>query len=440
MKKINSLFEEFNSSISFDRFLYKEDIEGSIAYAKALQKAGIITDKELQKIVDTLGHIKVEIKKGLCLLDREDIHTTIEQMLIEKVGNAGKKLHTGRSRNEQIALDERMYLKKEIRNIVLEIASLQKAIVKIAKNNPDLIMPGYTHLQQAQPILFSHYILALAFMLQRDKQRLLDCYKRVDVCPLGSGALAGNPYNLDRAFLANELNFSKVSDNSIDAVSDRDFILEFLSSMAILMIHISRFCEDFIIWSSAEFGFIEIDDSLCSSSSLMPQKKNPDTLELIRGKTGRVFGNLFTLLTVLKGVSLTYNKDFQEDKEPLFDTIKTANSCLRIFKEVITTLKLNKKKISNSMTTYLLATDIADYLVKKGIPFRDSHKLVGELIRYAIKKGKSLKKLSIDEYHSFSDKFGKDVYDILDYKLSIRHRNLKNIVKNEIQSLLSNLQ
>ncbi|MCK4307211.1 argininosuccinate lyase [candidate division WOR-3 bacterium] len=433
-------FEEFNSSIDFDRLLYQEDIEGSIAYVKALQKAGVITDKELQKIVDALQEIKDEIRQEIPLpLQIEDIHTAIEHRLTEKLGEVGKKLHTGRSRNEQVVLDERMYLKKEIKNIVEVITSLQKAIVKIAKDNIDLIMPGYTHLQQAQPILFSHYILSLAFMLRRDKERLLDCYKRMDTCPLGSGAIAGNPYNLDRKFLAKELNFSKVSENSIDAVSDRDFILEFLSSIAILMMHLSRFSEDFIIWSSSEFGFIEIDDSLCSSSSLMPQKKNPDSLELIRGKTGRVFGNLFTLLTVLKGLPLTYNKDIQEDKEPLFDTISTVLACLKIFKNVMATLKFNKEKISKSINSYLLATDLADYLVKKGIPFRESHKIVSLLIRYAIEKNKSLKELSINEYHSFSNKFCKDIYDILDYKVSVERRNLKNIVKKEIQTLANNL-
>ncbi len=440
MKKKIPIFEEFNSSISFDRFLYQEDIEGSIAYVKALQKARVITDKELQKIVDALQEIKDEMRQGISLpLQMEDIHTAIEQRLTEKLGEVGKKLHTGRSRNEQVVLDERMFLKKEIKNIVEKIVSLQKAIVKIAKDNIDLIMPGYTHLQQAQPILFSHYILSLAFMLRRDKERLLDCYKRMDTCPLGSGAIAGNPYNLDRKFLAKELNFSNVSENSIDAVSDRDFILEFLSSIAILMTHLSRFSEDFIIWSSSEFGFIEIDDSLCSSSSLMPQKKNPDSLELIRGKTGRVFGNLFTLLTVLKGLGLTYNKDIQEDKEPLFDTISTVLACLKIFKNVMATLKFNKEKISRSISSYLLATDLADYLVKKGIPFRESHKIVGLLIRYAIEKNKSLKELSINEYHSFSNKFCKDIYDILDYKVSVGRRNLKNIVKKEIQTLADNL-
>jgi argininosuccinate lyase len=431
-------FEDFNSSVGIDVRLYKEDIRGSIAYAKAIAKAGIIDSEESERIIGGLKRVEADIDDGKRLTG-EDVHMAIEKRLVHKIGDVGKKIHTARSRNEQVAVDERLYLKGKTEAIVDLITSLQKAIVEIARKNVDVVMPGYTHLQQAQPILFSHYILSLAFMLQRDKERFSDCKKRMDVCPLGSGALAGNPYDLDRQFLARELGFSKSAENSIDAVADRDFIVEFLSCAAMLMTHLSRFSEDFILWASSEFGFLRLDDRLCSSSSLMPQKKNPDTLELVRGKTGRVFGNLFTLLTVLKGLGLAYYKDLQEDKEPLFDTIDTVSSCLGIFTDVISTLKINKQRMKDSMNSYIMATDLAYYLVEKGVPFRDGHRITGELVKYAIEKGKELTELSIEDYKSYSGEFEKDVYSVLDYDVSVKRRNLQQSVKDQIGILSAKL-
>jgi argininosuccinate lyase len=431
-------FEDFNSSVGIDVRLYKEDIYGSIAYAKAIAKAGIIDSEESERIIGGLKRVEADIDDGKRLTG-EDVHMAIEKRLVHKIGDVGKKIHTARSRNEQVAVDERLYLKGKTEVIVDLITSLQKAIVEIARKNVDVVMPGYTHLQQAQPILFSHYILSLAFMLQRDKERFSDCKKRMDVCPLGSGALAGNPYNLDKQFLARELGFSKSAENSIDAVADRDFIVEFLSCAAILMTHLGRFSEDFILWASSEFGFLRLDDRLCSSSSLMPQKKNPDTLELVRGKTGRVFGNLFSLLTVLKGLGLAYYKDLQEDKEPLFDTIDTVSSCLGIFTDVVSTLKINKQRMKDSMNSYIMATDLAYYLVEKGVPFRDSHRITGELVRYAIEKGKELTELSLDDYKSFSGEFEKDVYSVLDYDVSVKRRKLHESVKDQIKILSASL-
>jgi len=372
-EKTDKLVEEFNASISFDKRLYKHDIMGSITHARMLAKVGILTKKEVDKIISGLKAIEKEIVAGKFRFtpDLEDIHMAIEKRLIEKIGPVGGKLHTARSRNDQVALDVRLYLRDEIKEIQSLIRDLQKALVNVAKKNLDCIMPGYTHLQRAQPILFSHHLLAYYEMLKRDHERIADCLTRVNVMPLGAGALAGSPYPLDRDFVAKELGFAKPTDNSLDSVSDRDFCIEFCGAASILMMHLSRLSEEFILWSSQEFGFIELSDAFSTGSSIMPQKKNPDVPELVRGKTGRVYGNLLSLLTTMKALPLAYNKDMQEDKEALFDTVDTVKDCLKVFSPMLTTMKINKKKMLNATKQgFLTATDAADYLVKKGVPFQ----------------------------------------------------------------------
>ena len=350
----------------------------------------------------------------------------IEKRLIEKTGPVGGKLHTARSRNDQVALDIRLYLRDEIGEVKGLIRELQKTFVGIAKKNLDCIMPGYTHLQRAQPILFSHHLLAYYEMLKRDNERLADCYKRVNVMPLGSGALAGSPYPLNREFVAKELGFTGVTGNSLDAVSDRDFCIEFCSAAAILMMHLSRLSEELILWSSSEFGFIELSDAFSTGSSLMPQKKNPDVPELMRGKTGRVYGNLVSLLTTMKALPLAYNKDMQEDKEALFDTIATIKECLKVFSPMLRTMKLNKKKMLDATKSgFLTATDAADYLVKKGVPFRESHHIAGRVVAYCIKTSQGLEDLSIDEWRGFSKAFGKDIKEVISVETSVKSRKAK---------------
>ncbi|MCK5578266.1 MAG: argininosuccinate lyase [Planctomycetes bacterium] len=419
------LVEDFNASIGFDKRLAEEDITGSLAYARALQKAGVITGMELKKLVKSLNQIKANIKKGkLNLNGSEDIHTAIEMALTRKLGNTGRKIHTGRSRNEQVALDERLYLKKNIKGISKDLIALQKAILKRAEKHVGVVMPGYTHLQQAQPVLFSYYLMALFFMLQRDKERLVDCLKRVDICPLGSGALAGTTYNINRRQLARELGFKKISENALDATSDRDFIVEFIGTSSILMMHLSRICEDLIIWSSREFGFVVLADALTTSSSLMPQKKNPDLLELIRGKSGRVFGHLLGLLSMLKSLPVGYNKDMQEDKLPLFDTVDTLSASLKIFTLVFKTMTIKPQKMQATINDHILATDLVDYLVQKGVPFRESHSTVGQIVRYTLDYDKNLIGLSLSELKQFNPKFQKDVYQVFNIKKSIDAHNL----------------
>lgn len=427
-QETNKLAEEFNASISFDKRLYKHDIIGSIAHAKMLARVGIITNKEADDIISGLKAIDKEIEAGKFKFtaDLEDIHMAIEKRLIEKIGNAGGKLHTARSRNDQVALDIRLYLRDEIKEVQNLIINLQKILANIAKNNIDCIMPGYTHLQRAQPILFSHHLLAYYEMLKRDYERFADCLKRVNVMPLGAGALAGSPYPLDRSFVAKELGFTKPTDNSLDAVSDRDFCIEFCSAASILMMHLSRFSEELILWSSSEFGFIELSDAFSTGSSIMPQKKNPDMPELIRGKTGRVYGNLMALLTIMKSLPLAYNKDMQEDKETLFDTIDTVNDCLRIFSPMLAATKINKKKMLDATNNgFLTATDAADYLVKKGIPFRESHHIVGKIIAHCIKSSQHLDDLSIDDWKGFSNAFDKDIRNIVSVEASVNSRKIK---------------
>jgi len=408
--------------------LYKHDIMGSIAYAKMLTKVGIIKKREAERIITGLKAIEKEIEAGKFRFtsDMEDIHMAIEKRLIEKTGPVGGKLHTARSRNDQVALDIRLYLRDEIGEVKGLIRELQKTFVGIAKKNLDCIMPGYTHLQRAQPILFSHHILAYYEMLKRDNERLADCYKRVNVMPLGSGALAGSPYPLNREFVAKELGFTGVTDNSLDAVSDRDFCIEFCSASSILMMHLSRLSEELILWSSSEFGFIELSDAFSTGSSLMPQKKNPDVPELMRGKTGRVYGNLVSLLTTMKALPLAYNKDMQEDKEALFDTIATIKECLKVFSPMLRTMKLNKKKMLDATKGgFLTATDAADYLVKKGVPFRESHHIAGRVVAYCIKTSQGLEDLSIDEWRGFSKAFGKDIKEVISVEASVKSRKAK---------------
>ena len=427
-EKTDKLVEEFSASISFDKRLYKHDIMGSITHARMLAKVGILTKKEVDKIISGLKAIEKEIVAGKFRFtpDLEDIHMAIEKRLIEKIGPVGGKLHTARSRNDQVALDVRLYLRDEIKEIQSLIRDLQKALVNVAKKNLDCIMPGYTHLQRAQPILFSHHLLAYYEMLKRDHERIADCLTRVNVMPLGAGALAGSPYPLDRDFVAKELGFAKPTDNSLDSVSDRDFCIEFCGAASILMMHLSRLSEEFILWSSQEFGFIELSDAFSTGSSIMPQKKNPDVPELVRGKTGRVYGNLLSLLTTMKALPLAYNKDMQEDKEALFDTVDTVKDCLKVFSPMLTTMKINKKKMLNATKQgFLTATDAADYLVKKGVPFRESHHITGRVVAYCIKTSQGLEDLSIDEWRGFSKAFGKDIKEVISVEASVKSKKAK---------------
>jgi len=423
----DKLVEEFTQSVSFDKRLAPFDIAGSIAHVKMLQKQGIIGKEESERIIDGLEEIlrEIEERKFVWKRELEDVHMNIEKRLIEKVGPVGGKLHTGRSRNDQVATDLRLYTRHEIENIILLLKELRKAFYKQAKENLDVIMPGYTHLQIAQPVLYSHHMLAYYHMFKRDEERFRDTLKRVNVLPLGSAALAGTSYPLDREYVARLLKFSSVSRNSMDAVSDRDFVAETIFNCSTVMMHLSRLSEELVIWSTQEFGFIEIPDAFCTGSSIMPQKKNPDVSELTRGKTGRVYGNLIAILTVLKGLPLTYNRDLQEDKEPLFDSIDTVKMSLRVNTLIVSGMKPNRKRMrEQSEKGFSLATDIADYLSRKGIPFRDAHRIVGEIVAYCIEKGKSLEDLSLDEFRKFSDSFGDDILSLMSVESSVNSRNV----------------
>jgi len=403
------------ASIPFDQRLYQHDIEGSIAHAKMLARQGIIAKSEANTIIKGLRAIRKEIEQGKFQFktELEDIHMNIEAALFERIGDVAGKLHTARSRNDQVALDLRLFLKQEIAKTIDKVKALQAGLVELAEQNKSVIMPGYTHLQQAQPVLLAHHLLAYFEMLQRDRERFEDCLKRTDVLPLGSGALAGAPYPLDREFVARELGFSKVSANSMDAVSDRDFVIEYQAAAAITMMHLSRLAEELILWSSSEFGFIEIGDAFTTGSSIMPQKKNPDVAELARGKTGRVYGNLMAILTTMKALPLAYNRDMQEDKEGLFDTVDTLQASLEVFAGMVKTIKVNRERISQAMKTdYILATDLADYLVKKGMPFRQAHGVVARLSQHALSKNKNFRELPLKEYKRFSALFAQDVYRI----------------------------
>ncbi len=427
-KPLDKKTNDFNSSLSFDYILYKYDIKGSIAHTKMLSEQNIITNDEKEKIVNALNEILSEIDEGKIQFDfeYEDIHTFIEKLLVDKIGDTGKKVHTARSRNDQVALDIRLYLKDEIKNIQKLLIKLIETLISIQEDNLETLMPGYTHLQRAQATTLSHHTGAYVEMFKRDKSRLDDVYSRVNILPLGACALAGTPHNINRYKTAEYLNFGDICLNSMDAVSDRDFIIETLSSLSILMTHISRMAEEIIIWSSFEFKFIELDDSYSTGSSIMPQKKNPDIMELLRGKTGRVFGSLINILTVMKGLPLAYNKDMQEDKEPLFDSINTVKNSLSIIPDVIKTMKINKDNMFNALKQgFIDATDVADYLVKKNVSFRDAHNISGNIVSYCIKENKTIQDLKTDEFKSFSPLFEDDIHFAIDFKNSI---NAKKVI------------
>ena len=423
----DKLVEELNASISFDKRLYKFDILGSIAHAMVLVRAGILTEKEGKKITNGLKAVEKEIAEGKIefTAEMEDIHMAVESRLTEKIGPLGGKLHTGRSRNDQVAVDIRLFLKDQIFEILHLLHHFRQALVDVAEANLDVIMPGYTHLQRAQPVLLSHHMLAYYEMFVRNTSRLIDCLDRMDEMPLGAGALAGSPYKLDRHYAAELLGFSRVTENSLDSVSDRDFIIEFLSAASIMMVHISRLSEEIILWSSQEFGFIELSDAFSTGSSIMPQKKNPDIAELARGKSGRVYGNLVSLLTTMKSLPLAYNKDMQEDKEPLFDTIDTIRALLKVYGPMLKTMKVNRDRMLRATEAgFLNATDAADYLANRGVPFRQAHEVAGRAVAYCIEKGKTLEGLSLDEWKALSPVFEKDIKEAVSIKRSLNTRKV----------------
>ena len=418
--------ETFSASIHFDMRLYRHDIAGSKAHAKMLAKVGLINGSELEQILVGLTEIEAEIESNTFVFrpELEDIHMNIEKNLVEKVGQAGEKLHTARSRNDQVALDMRLYLREESLHVIGLLSDLQKGFVGMAREYLGLLMPGYTHLQRAQPVLLSHHLLAYFEMFNRDKQRLSDCLKRINVLPLGSGALAGTSLPIDRDFVAKELGFPEVSANSMDAVSDRDFIVEFLAACGLIQIHLSRFSEELVLWTCQEFDFVEIADRYCTGSSIMPQKKNPDMPELIRGKSGRVVGNLMTVLTVLKGLPMTYNRDLQEDKEPVFDTVDTVKQSLTVMSELLSGLSFNRETLEHATETgFMTATDLAEYLVRKNIPFRQAHSIVGKAVAFCIENTKELTDLTLEELQVFSDVIAEDVFGVLGAEGSANSRN-----------------
>lgn len=424
---VNELVNTFNSSISIDSRMYKEDIEGSLAHVKMLGKQGIIPSENSKKIVEGLKEILIRIDNGTIQIDKdaEDIHSFVESILTYYIGDEGKKLHTGRSRNDQVTLDTKLYLKKYIKIIINEILKLHETLLEKANENINTIMPGYTHMQKAQPITFAHHILAYCEMFKRDIGRLFDSYKRLDEMPLGSGALATSTYPIDREFVASELGFSKITLNSLDSVSDRDYAIETLSALSLIMMHLSRFSEEIILWCTGEFNFIELDDSYSTGSSIMPQKKNPDVAELVRGKTGRVYGDLMTLLTVMKGIPLAYNKDMQEDKEALFDGLDTALLSLQTFNGMIKTMKVKKANMKKSASGgFTNATDVADYLVKKGMAFRNAHEIVGKIVLHCIDKDIAIDDLSMEEFKNFSPIFEEDIYNAIDLLTCVEERSV----------------
>ena len=424
---VNELVNTFNSSISIDSRMYKEDIEGSLAHVKMLGKQGIIPSEDSKKIVEGLKEILIRIDNGTIQIDKdaEDIHSFVESILTYYIGDEGKKLHTGRSRNDQVTLDTKLYLKKYIKIIINEILKLHETLLEKANENINTIMPGYTHMQKAQPITFAHHILAYCEMFKRDIGRLFDSYKRLDEMPLGSGALATSTYPIDREFVSSELGFSKITLNSLDSVSDRDYAIETLSALSLIMMHLSRFSEEIILWCTGEFNFIELDDSYSTGSSIMPQKKNPDVAELVRGKTGRVYGDLMTLLTVMKGIPLAYNKDMQEDKEALFDGLDTALLSLQTFNGMIKTMKVKKANMKKSASGgFTNATDVADYLVKKGMAFRNAHEIVGKIVLHCIDKDIAIDDLSMEEFKNFSPIFEEDIYNAIDLLTCVEERSV----------------
>ena len=426
-KQTDKAVDDFNSSIRFDARMYAQDIAGSIAHAKMLGKQGIIPKEDSELIIKALGEIKEDIENGNVEfeIDAEDIHMNIETILISRIGDAGKKLHTGRSRNDQVALDVRMYLRHETDEISAMLKELRGILLGIAERNIDTIMPGYTHLQKAQPITLAHHIMAYYEMFRRDGERLNDCRGRINVMPLGSGALAGTTYPLDREFVAEQLGFDGVTQNSLDGVSDRDFVCELAFDLSMIMTHLSRFSEEIILWSSNEFGFIELDDAYSTGSSIMPQKKNPDVAELVRGKSGRVYGSLMGLLTMMKGLPLAYNKDMQEDKEQIFDAVDTVKMCLPVFGRMLDTMTVRRDRMLNGAKGgFTNATDVADYLVKRGLPFRDAHGVVGRMVAYCIEKDTVIDALSMEEMRTFSPLIEEDIYDAISLETCVNQRKL----------------
>ena len=424
-KQTDQLVFDFNASITFDKRLFHEDVTGSIVHATMLAKQGILTEEERKSIVEGLTGILEDVDDGTLAIDetQEDIHSFVEATLIDRIGDAGKKLHTGRSRNDQVALDMRLYTRARVAEIDGLLKKLLEAILDTMENNLDTYMPGFTHLQKAQPITLSHHYGAYFEMFKRDRQRLTDIYKRMNYCPLGAGALAGTTYPLDREYTARLLRFEGPTLNSIDSVADRDYLIEFLSALSTIMMHLSRFSEEIIIWNSNEYQFVELDDAYSTGSSIMPQKKNPDIAELVRGKNGRVYGALMALLTTMKGLPLAYNKDMQEDKEMAFDAMDTAADCITLFTGMIQTMKFRKDRMAKSaMNGFTNATDAADYLVGKGVPFRDAHGIIGRLVLYCIEKDASIDALSLEELRSISDKFDEDIYDAISLKTCVEKR------------------
>ena len=424
-KQTDQLVFDFNASITFDKRLFHEDVTGSIVHATMLAKQGILTEEERKSIVEGLTGILEDVDDGTLAIDetQEDIHSFVEATLIDRIGDAGKKLHTGRSRNDQVALDMRLYTRARVAEIDGLLKKLLEAILDTMENNLDTYMPGFTHLQKAQPITLAHHYGAYFEMFKRDRQRLADIYKRMNYCPLGAGALAGTTYPLDREYTARLLRFEGPTLNSIDSVADRDYLIEFLSALSTIMMHLSRFSEEIIIWNSNEYQFVELDDAYSTGSSIMPQKKNPDIAELVRGKTGRVYGALMALLTTMKGLPLAYNKDMQEDKEMAFDAMDTAADCVTLFTGMIQTMKFRKDRMAKSaMNGFTNATDAADYLVGKGVPFRDAHGIIGRLVLYCIEKDTSIDALSLEELRSISDKFDEDIYDAISLKTCVEKR------------------
>ena len=424
-KQTDQLVFDFNASITFDKRLFHEDVTGSIVHATMLAKQGILTEEEKKSIIEGLTGILEDVDAGKLTIDetQEDIHSFVEATLIDRIGDAGKKLHTGRSRNDQVALDMRLYTRARVAETDGLLEKLLEAILDTMENNLETYMPGFTHLQKAQPITLAHHYGAYFEMFKRDRQRLADIYKRMNYCPLGAGALAGTTYPLDREYTAKLLRFEGPTLNSIDSVADRDYLIEFLSALSTIMMHLSRFSEEIIIWNSNEYQFLELDDAYSTGSSIMPQKKNPDIAELVRGKTGRVYGALIALLTTMKGLPLAYNKDMQEDKEMAFDAMDTAADCITLFTGMIQTMKFRKDRMAKSaMNGFTNATDAADYLVGKGVPFRDAHGIIGRLVLYCIEKDTSIDALSLEELHFISDKFDEDIYDAISLKTCVEKR------------------
>ena len=425
-KTVDEMVNEFQASINFDKRMYHEDIAGSIAHAIMLSKCGIISEDDCGAILQGLKDIEGQIEAGEFdfSVDLEDIHMNIEKRLTEAIGEAGGRLHTARSRNDQVALDTHMYVRRETAAVLAQIRNLQQALVETAEKNQDVIMPGYTHLQRAQPILFAHHLLAYFGMLSRDFARFEGVYRRADIMPLGAGALAGTTFPIDRELVAKQLNFQQIYGNSLDAVSDRDYIMEFLSAASILMVHLSRLSEETILWCSREFSFVELDDAHCTGSSMMPQKKNPDVSELVRGKTGRVVGHLMAMLTAVKGLPLAYNKDLQEDKEGIFDAIDTVKFSLEVYSQLIRGMKVKKDVMRRAVAEdFSNATDLADYLVKKGMPFREAHAVSGKAVHDCLAKGRYLQDMPLEEYKALSQLFEEDIYEAISPETCVGSRN-----------------